>query len=159
MHHQRGVKPRRCGLKSPKESVLQGWGLKGQGWAITVDQEGKEQVSVTPQEQHGHRGWQRQWQSSDVPTEELIVLRRGKRASQGRTGMDGREPKKGECLASTSAPISARKITGKEKKPKQIPILLNIPGRKITQGKKQTKQKTNSPLAPRERQRHFIKCH
>lgn len=141
MHHQRGVKPRRCGSKSPKESVLQGWGLKGQGWAITVDQEGKEQVSVTPQEQHGHRGWQRQWQSSDVPTEELIVLRRGKRASQGRTGMDGREPKKGECLASTSAPISARKITGKEKKTKTNPHFAKHTRKEDYSGKKTNKTK------------------
>lgn len=127
------------GFKKPERKRFTGLGFERAGLG---NYRGSGGEGTSEQEQHGHRGWQRQWRSSDVLTEELMMLRRGKRAPQGRTAMDGRKPEKGECtpsLASTSAPITARKITGKEKKTKQIPILLNIPGRKITQRKK-TKQ-------------------
>lgn len=148
------------GFKRPERKRFTGLGFERAGLG---NYRGSGGEGTSEQEQHGHRGWQRQGRSSDVPTEELMMLRRGKRAPQGRTGMDGRKPEKGECtpsLASTSAPITARKITGKEKKNKTNPHFAKHTRKEdYSEKKNKTKQKTNSSLAPRERQRHFIKCH
>lgn len=126
--------PERCqiwrwGLKSPQESILLGWGLQGQGWAVTREQEGKGEVRVISSSSTG----------SSKGKAQLCPLRSSAQGWKERSTKRGMHPQ----ISSTSAPTTATKTTGKEKKPKTNPHFAehrNQEGRLLGEKKKQNKK-------------------